>query len=180
MKNFQKARKQVIYEGNFIRFVNKGGWEYIERSNCDGIVVIIAMTSDQKVLFVEQYRPPLDKNVIEFPAGLVNDQGHSQKETVFQAAQRELLEETGYCAKRMKKIFYGPINSGVSSDLMYFIRAVGIEKVGAGGGDATEEIKVHAIKLSQADQWLRKKAKEGVLICPRLYAGLYFLNKYNM
>ena len=166
-----------------MRFVNKGGWEYIERNNCEGIVIVLAMTGDNKVIFVEQYRPPVGKNVIEFPAGLVNDQKDSMKsqtkETSLQAGKRELLEETGYKARRMKKLFEGPINCGVSSDMLIFVRAIDIKKVSSGGGDDSEEIKVHEIEIDKAEQWLKKKEKKGCLIGPRVYAGLYFLNKYN-
>ncbi len=182
MKRLKNSKKEVIYKGKFLSYIVKGGWEYIERNNCDGIVIILAMTKDKKVIFIEQYRPPVSKKVIEFPAGLVNDfeqNGLKRKETLLQAAKRELLEETGYAAKRMNQIFKGPINCGISSDLVTFVRAINIQKVSAGGGDETEEIKVHAIGIEKAEAWFKKKEKEGYLIGPRLYAGLYFLNKYN-
>ena len=66
-------KKVIIAEGKFVRFVKCGHWEYFERNNCGGMVIILAMTKKQEVLFVEQYRPPVDNVVIEFPAGLVKD-----------------------------------------------------------------------------------------------------------
>lgn len=53
--------------------------------------------SGPEVLLQKQFRPPLDKICIEFPAGLV-DKG----ETPEQAAVRELAEETGYAGEVME------------------------------------------------------------------------------
>ncbi|KAK4186418.1 NUDIX hydrolase domain-like protein [Podospora australis] len=77
-------------------------WESAERrtrwkdSDIDavGIVAIIENETGPEVVLQKQYRPPLDKIVIELPAGLI-DQG----ETAEQAAIRELKEETGYVAE---------------------------------------------------------------------------------
>ena len=74
-----KAKQEIIYEGKFLRFIRMGGWEYVQRNNCSAIVIIMALTEDDHVIFVEQYRPPVDKIVIEFPAGLVDDLGHSKR-----------------------------------------------------------------------------------------------------
>ncbi|KAK4459929.1 NUDIX hydrolase domain-like protein [Cladorrhinum samala] len=77
-------------------------WESAERTtrprgcNIDsvGIVAILEKETGPEVVLQKQYRPPLDKVVIELPAGLI-DEG----ETAEQAAIRELREETGYVAE---------------------------------------------------------------------------------
>lgn len=56
-----------------------------------GIVTIIDKPTGPELLLQKQYRPPIDKVVIEVPAGLI-DAG----ETVEECAVRELREETGY------------------------------------------------------------------------------------
>jgi ADP-ribose pyrophosphatase len=56
-----------------------------------GIVAILEKSSGAEIILQKQYRPPIDKVVIEVPAGLV-DAGESAEE----AAVRELREETGY------------------------------------------------------------------------------------
>ncbi|MCA9400846.1 MAG: NUDIX hydrolase, partial [Candidatus Omnitrophica bacterium] len=88
--------KEIIHEGRFVRYVRKGRWEYCERTNCTGLVIIIAMTDNHEVIFVEQFRPPVNNKVIEFPAGLVNDKYEGVDESLEDAAKRELLEETGF------------------------------------------------------------------------------------
>lgn len=181
-KNPQMASAEksiVLCEGKYIRLVRRGSWEYAQRNNCCGIVIILAMTDDRKVILTEQYRVPVEKNVIEFPAGLVNDINPAKNESILTAAKRELEEETGYRAGKMVKVAVGPVSSGFSPDLVTVVRALNIQKVGPGGGDGTEFIRVHEVPLAKVDAWLAGKQKKGCLVDPKIYAGLYWLKKYN-
>ena len=113
MNKRQKRKKlEILAEGKFIRMLREDGWEYVNRCNCSGIVIILALTDDQKVIFVEQYRLPVRGQVIEFPAGLMNDGSARHHESVAAAAKRELLEETGYLARKIVKVMRGPAGSG--------------------------------------------------------------------
>jgi ADP-ribose pyrophosphatase len=147
----------------------------VERSNCRGIVVVLALTKDQKVILVEQYRIPVKKNVIEFPAGLASDTKMYQGESLKNAAKRELLEETGFLAKRMTLCAEGPASSASSSDILTIFKAEGLEKVAKGGGDETENILVHEVPVAKIRTWLKSKEKKGCLVDPRVYAGLFLL-----
>lgn len=174
-----RPKPEIIYEGRFIRFQKAGTWEYIQRNNCTGIVIIVPMTDDQKVIFVEQYRPPVDKSVIEFPAGLLGDQVQDPEESIEAGARRELLEETGYEAAEITRLLDGPISAGSSADTVTMVRATGLKRVHAGGGDETESIRVHEVKLSDVDGWLEQQQERGCMIEPKIYSGLYFLKSYN-
>ena len=173
----KNIRRHIISEGRFIRFLNEGGWEYVERNNCTGIVVIAALTPKGKVLFTEQHRVPVKANTIEFPAGLVNDGKSKSFESLEEAAKRELLEETGYKARKMTLLIEGPISSGLTSETMTFLMASKLKKVSAGGGDSTESIKVHEVSLNKVEAWLKTMKKRGCVVDPKIYAGLYFLSK---
>ncbi|MFA5088246.1 MAG: NUDIX hydrolase [Candidatus Omnitrophota bacterium] len=169
----------LIKKGQFISFFKKQGWEYVRRTNCRGVVIVLAVTDENEVIFTEQYRIPLGRKVIEFPAGLIADGPHRKKESALDAARRELLEETGYRAKRIQKIIEGPTSSGLTSDTIIMVRALGLRKISPGGGDETEAIVVHAVPLASAEKWLSRMRRKGYLVDPKVYAGLYFLNKYN-
>ncbi len=170
-------KSQVLFEGNYLRLIRHGGWEFSHRINCTGIVVIIAMTQNSNVLLIKQYRPPVGRYCIEFPAGLVNDQGNAQRESLSAAAKRELLEETGYRAKKLTKILEGPVSPGSSRDVMTLFRAEELVKVHNGGGDQTENIEVCEVSVEKINRWLKKCERQGCLVDPKVYAGLYFLER---
>lgn len=175
---FYRKRSVILAEGEYLRFIRRGEWEYVKRTNCTGIVVVLALTPEKKVVLTEQYRPPVNKNVVEFPAGLVNDE--TKRESLITAARRELLEEAGYKAKKMTFVARGPVSGGLTSDLIYIFCAKGLTKVGKGGGDFTESLIVHEVPFDKVIPWLRKKEKKGCLVDPKVYAGMYFLNDRSL
>jgi ADP-ribose pyrophosphatase len=57
--------------------------------------------------------------------------------------------------------------------------ARGLRRVHAGGGTEHEDIHVHEVPLAEVPAWLQQKAAEGMLIDPKVYAGLYFAEHDN-
>jgi ADP-ribose pyrophosphatase len=169
------APVETLYTGKWLSLRKRGRWEYVERNNPGGAVIILAVTPDDNVLFVEQYRVSILKHTIEMPAGLVGDLHEHGDEDALLAAGRELEEETGYRCGRLEFVHEGPSSSGMSTEMITFVRAWDLEKVGAGGGDETENIIVHEVPRSQAGQWLFARAAEGYSIDPKLFAGLWFI-----
>ncbi|MCC7421233.1 MAG: NUDIX hydrolase [Planctomycetaceae bacterium] len=146
-----------------------------ERVDTTGVVTIIAVTADRRLLLTEQFRPPVRRRVIEMPAGLAGDVAGQEHEDLAVAARRELLEETGYECERMDFVAEGPSSSGLTSEIVTFFRATGLRWVGPGGGDGSEDIQLHSIPLSWIRGWLRERETAGILVDPKVYAGLYFL-----
>jgi ADP-ribose pyrophosphatase len=165
----------ILHKGKYLDLICEDNWEYVKRNHCSGIVVIVPMTKDGKVVLVEQFRRPVEAQVIEWPAGLVNDKTSHHSETLEAAARRELLEETGYEAEHLSLLVGGPVSSGLSSEIITFFQALDVVKKGSGGGDATESIKVHEVPLKEADLWLYEMEQKGFLVDPKVYVGLYFL-----
>ena len=169
------APVETLYEGRWLSMRKRGRWEYVERNNPGGAVIILAVTPEDKVLFVEQYRVSILQNTIEMPAGLVGDLPGQSDEDELLAAQRELEEETGYRCERVEFVHRGPSSSGMSTEMIAFVRAWDLQKVGPGGGDETENIVVHEVPRGEAGAWLFARAAEGYSIDPKLFAGLWFL-----
>lgn len=152
--------------------VREGSWEYCERVNQTSAVMVFACTPEGKVLLVEEFRPPIGMQSLCFPAGLSGDEG---PESDAAAAQRELLEETGYEASEMRYLFTGPSSPGLTSETLSFYLAGGLRKVADGGGVDNENIIVHEAPLDSIDSWLAEQVAAGKSIDPRIYTGLYFL-----
>ena len=165
---------ETLCEGQWLRLRRRGHWEYAERSRGSGMaVIIIAVTPDDAVLFVEQYRVPLGKRTIEMPAGLVGDD--HDHDTLESAAYRELIEETGWEAATVEVLLIGPTSAGMSNERIAFVRARDLKQVGAGGGVDNEDIIVHTVPRREAAAWLMRKHAEGFELDLKLWAGLWML-----
>lgn len=173
----ETADREVLYGGRHVRFVRRGGWEYVERPHVTGIVGIVAVTDAGELVLVEQYRPPVSANVIELPAGLVGDQPGQEGEALLDAAGRELEEETGFRGATIEPLVVGAPSAGISSEITTLVRARGLTRVGPGGGDAHERITVHVVPLAQVERWLAARAAEGTVIDLKVYAALHFVRR---
>ncbi len=143
--------KQKIFDGNFLKvwstvFLDKKGnekiWEWLEKSNA---VTVFAITKENNVVLIKNFRIPLEKYVIEMPAGLLDKNGESNEEAV----KRELLEETGYTAEKYYPLPPTPYGAGLTNTLYYDFIATGATKISEIHGDVTEDITVIEIPANE-------------------------------
>jgi ADP-ribose pyrophosphatase len=166
---------KTVWEGKFLRVKVSGHWEYAERPNSPAGVILVAVTPENEILLTEQFRIPLQKRVLELPAGLAGD-GNYSGEPLLEAAKRELREETGYEASSWEELTGGPPSAGLSNEWVVFFRARDLCCVGPGGGEGEhEKIQIHKVPLATVHEWLVEKSRSGIAVDPKVYAGLYFL-----
>lgn len=170
----QPNHVEVLRDGKHIQLVRRGSWEFTRRKNVSGIVGIVAVTDDRKLVLIEQDRPPVGARVIELPAGLAGDDKDHPDEDLADAARRELLEETGYEAKSVERVAAGAASAGMTSEVITLFRATGLRKTRSGEGDGTEDLTLHEVPLDGMLQWLAEREREGKLIDLKVYSGLYF------
>jgi len=149
-------KKETVFEGKFIRVIakyfenkdgRKGVWEMVERKIPQKkAVVIFALTKEKEVVLERIYRIPLDAYVLENPAGLCDKEGESDEE----AARRELLEETGYKADKMIKVFETTGNMALTNTRLIYFFAPDVEFVGVPlTRDDAEEIEVIKVPIKK-------------------------------
>jgi ADP-ribose pyrophosphatase len=164
----------TLYTGRYLSLIERDRWEFVTRSNARCVVALVAVTPAQEIVLVEQYRKPVDAHVIEIPAGLVGDLDDPE-ESILVAAARELEEETGFVAAKMEFLMDCPSSAGMSDEVISFVRASGLSRMGPGGGDASENIVVHVVSLSGIDDWLSGQQAAGKTLDPKVYTALYWL-----
>ena len=167
------AEATVLHRGRFLELCEADTWEFVRRPGVKGIVAIVAVTDDQQLILVEQYRPPVGRAVIELPAGLAGDIPLQEDEPLVTAARRELKEETGYEAKHWTCLGEGPSSAGLTTEIITFFHAGGLLKVGEGGGDQHEDIRVHRVAVAEFSAWSRDREREGKLVDFKIHAGLF-------
>lgn len=154
---FKLGAKKKIYEGKFItlwgtEFWDKEGklqvWESIRKND---VIAVLPITKDGKAVLIKNYRVPVEKYVIETPAGLMDHDGENHEEAI----RRELIEETGYDAASWHALPAWPYRSGTSQNKIYGFIATDLKKISDVTGDATEDISVIEVPLEKlVDLWL--------------------------
>lgn len=135
-------RKDAVRLPNGRTIDNFYVWEYPPWLN------VIAVTENGEIVLIRQYRHGIGKVSYELPAG-VHDK---PDESILEAAQRELLEETGYGAGTWKQWMALSANPALQNNITYTFLATGVCKVSQQQLDTTEEISVHPVspeKLSE-------------------------------
>jgi len=165
-----ESEMKTLWTGRHLSIVARGKWEYATRNTKRPAVGIVALTDEGKVVLVEQHRPPVGAIVIELPAGLAGDIAGAEQEPLLTAAQRELLEETGYVASRWTELLSGYSSPGLTDESLVLFLAEGLTKSSPGGGCEGEAITIHEIPLNDVLSWLAKHGHRADL---KLLAGLY-------
>ena len=163
---------KTVFTGDHVLVIEHDHWQFVERKKGKTAVAVIAVTDDDQVIFTEQYRRPVDARVIDWPAGLVGDEGNNDPAAT---AKKELEEETGFVCDSVELLAKGPTSPGITSELVSLYRAHGVKRKGKGGGVGGEDITVHVVKRSDVRGWLQSKHDEGVLIDLKIWGGLHFL-----
>lgn len=164
---------RLAFEGSFLRlYVDRvrsadghvGTREYLRHP---GAVMIVPLLPNGQVVLERQFRYPLKRTAIEFPAGKI-DVG----EKPLKCAQRELLEETGYRAARWS--YLGGLHNAIaySDEKIEMFLAEELKHEGA-TLDAGETLEVFTAPWQQLLEWVR----EGTVTDVKTMVGVMWLEK---
>lgn len=180
--------RKSLWKGKFIETVmisyrDRHGhirnWEAVDRIQNSGVVVVIPVTGGNELILIRQYRPALDRYVIELPAGLV-ERGEDYTET----GKRELIEETGYAAEHVSLLTEGVVSTGINAEMWKIVLALNVKEVPAEilanhPSDDNEDIEVIKAPLENLYEALERFRRNGDVIDLRIF-GLLELAKRKM
>ena len=164
---------EKLFETRWLRMERIGTWDFVRRPHSDACVGILAITPDDKVVLVEQFRIPPQRHVIEIPAGIVGDEEEHHGESLADTAARELLEETGYRAGKIRHLIASPTSAGMTPEMTHLFLATELEREHQGGGVGCENIIVHHVPRAQLPQWLAEQEAQGKLVDFKIHASLW-------
>ena len=127
-------------------------------------VNIIAITTEGQMVMERQYRHGLGNTCYELPCGVIE-----AGETPLQAAQRELLEETGYAGGQWQEWMTLSPNPATSTNLAHSFLAIGVSKVSGQHLDATEDIDVYL----ETPEYVKQLLEENQILQALMAATLW-------
>jgi len=167
---------ELLFESRWLSLHRTGHWEFVRRPHSNHCVGILAITPDNEIVLVEQFRIPVQTRVIELPAGIVGDEEDHRGESLADTAARELLEETGYRATAIHPLTDSPTSSGMTSEIIHLFHATGLVREHPGGGVGAEDIVVHHVPMAGLDTWLLEQKAAGRMTDFKIHAALRLAN----
>ena len=172
MKFYETTLKETsIYNGNYLNLINievelpNGNLSNRDIIKHPGACAIIPFINENEVILVEQFRKPLERTLLEIPAGKLN-----KNEPPITCAHRELEEETGYKAKNM--IYLGKIATapGFCDEIIHLFKAINLYN----GTKSCDEDEFTDIKKFTLDE-MKLLIKKGEIIDTKTISILSYL-----
>lgn len=133
-------------------------------------VNVIALTSDEGVVMIEQFRHGTGEINLELPGGLIDD-----GEETMAAAARELREETGFTSRNWILLGRSHPNPAIQSNAIYHYLALGCEKTRETEFDGNESIVTKLMSLSDVE----RSICEGAITHALVVAAFYYFTAYR-
>ncbi|MBT8383562.1 MAG: NUDIX hydrolase [Ignavibacteria bacterium] len=172
--NFKILKSEVLHRGKVFNTkvdqieYNSGNRAVREVAEHPGGAVVVGITKDEKIIMVTQHRFPVDKILLELPAGKLD-----KDENPMHCAIRELEEETGYRAENVKEIGCIYTTPGYSSEKLWIFLAKDLKP-----GYHNREEGEHGMQVFEFTfKEIEEKIIKGEILDGKTISGIYLAEK---
>ncbi len=170
--NFKVVDSKIVFKGKVfdvqvdtVRYNATGNLSQRDVALHKGGAVIVALTEKRNIIFVKQFRYPLQKEIIELPAGKLDE-----KEEPRICAARELKEETGYSAGKIDYLGSIYTTPGYSNEELHIFLAEDLVKGEHSREEGEEGMQILELPLEKAVSMI----SEGKIKDAKTIAGIFF------
>jgi ADP-ribose pyrophosphatase len=170
--NYKIVKSEVIFSGKVFNTIvnqieyNSGNKAIREVAEHPGGAVVVPVTSDGKIVMVTQHRFPMNKVLLELPAGKLN-----KDEYPFVCAVRELEEETGYKSDNVKELGSIYTTPGYSSEKLWIYLAKDLKPGSHNREEGEAGMEVFEFSLKEVEE----KIYSGEIIDGKTICGIYLV-----
>ena len=173
--NYKIVKSEVIFRGKvFNTIVNQieydsGNKAVREVAEHPGGAVVVPVTDDGKIVMVTQHRFPMNKVLLELPAGKLN-----KDENPFVCAVRELEEETGYKSENVTELGSIYTTPGYSTEKLWIYLAKNLNPGNHNREEGEYGMQVFEFSLDE----IEKKINNGEIVDGKSICGIYLAKNY--
>jgi len=168
--NYRILKSEIIHSGKVFNTkvdqieYNSGNKSVREVAEHPGGAVIVPVTNEGKIIMVTQHRYPVDKSLLELPAGKLD-----KNENPFDCAIRELEEETGYKSDNVKEIGTIYTTPGYSTEKLWIYIAKDLKPGNHNREEGEFGMKVFEYTLKE----INEKIYNGEIVDGKTICGIY-------
>ncbi len=173
--NFKVTKSDILFKGKVFDLkvdeieYESGNKGIREIAVHPGGAVIVAVNDDGKIIMVNQFRYPLQKKILELPAGKLD-----KNEDPYKCAVRELEEETGYKAEKIEKLGQIYTTPGFCTEVLHLYLATKLIR----GNHNREEGEQGMEVLELTKDQINEKIMNNEITDAKSICGIYLAQKY--
>ena len=176
MNKYKVTKSNILFEGKVfdvkldeIEYDSTGNKGRREVAIHPGGAVVVAITDENKIVMVKQFRYPFQEWVLELPAGKLDDNEDPQN-----CASRELTEETGYTAENISKLGHIYTTPGFCNEILHIYLAENLKPGDHDREEGEEGMEVHEYSIEE----IKQKIADGQIVDAKSISGIMmFLNR---
>lgn len=148
----KELNRKIVYDGFFklFKITYEDDGQTFDREvfvTGNAVAALLYDTQKDKFIFVKQFRPAVDQDMLELVAGLLDKEGESPEEAI----AREIEEESGYAVDKLEHVLNFYPSPGAFAEKLHIYFAEVSRKIGEGGGAENENEKIKLVELTKAE-----------------------------